>query len=185
MRAAVDSRTYQFGNVTFQGVTPDNVLADKISVIASDKVFRRTKDLIDVYALSHCVSVKTADIHSIWKRESRIIGTFDAFCNRQDELRHAYYKLRRIDIKPKFDSVYSCLSMFLQPFIEKNTVNKTWTSSNLAWDDVSEVKKPSLLNKIQKLNDEIAQTESRRSVPRHVKIEENDTNSLNDTNTLK
>ena len=41
MRAAVDSRTYQYGNVTFQGVTPDNVIADKISVIASDKVFRR------------------------------------------------------------------------------------------------------------------------------------------------
>ena len=30
MRAVVDSRTYQFGNVTFQGVTSDNVLSDKI-----------------------------------------------------------------------------------------------------------------------------------------------------------
>ena len=28
MRSAVDSRTYQFGNVTFQGVTPDNALSD-------------------------------------------------------------------------------------------------------------------------------------------------------------
>ena len=56
MRAAIDSRTYQFGSVTFRGVTPDNVLADKISVIASDRVFRRSKDLVDVYALAHCVS---------------------------------------------------------------------------------------------------------------------------------
>jgi hypothetical protein len=135
MRAAVDSRMYQFGNVTFQGVTPDNVLADKISVIASDKVFRRTKDLIDVYALSHCVSVKTADIHGIWKRESRIIGRFDAFCNRQDELRHAYDKLRRIDTKPEFDKIYSCLFKFLQPFIEKDTAQKIWISSR--WLEVT------------------------------------------------
>lgn len=37
MRAAVDSRAYRYGNVTFRGVTPDNVIADKISVVSSDK----------------------------------------------------------------------------------------------------------------------------------------------------
>jgi hypothetical protein len=128
-------------------------------------VFRRTKDLIDVYALSHCVSVKTADIHSIWERESRIIGTFDAFCNRQDELRHAYDKLRRIDVKPEFDTIYNCLFKFLQPFIEKDTSHKIW-NKNLTWDDDTKAKKPSLLNKIQKLKDEIALTESERNTPK-------------------
>jgi hypothetical protein len=137
MRAAVDSMTYQFGNVTFQGVTPENVLADKISVIASDRVFRRAKDLLDVYALSHCISVKTAGIRGIWKREDRAIGTFDAFYNRQDELRHSYDRLRRIDAKPEFDKLYSCLLKFLKPFAEKDTVPKIWNSKNLAWNDVA------------------------------------------------
>jgi hypothetical protein len=72
MRAAVDSRTYHFANMTFQGVTPDNVIADKISVVASDKVFRRAKDLIDIYALAHCVNVTIADIRRIWEREKRV-----------------------------------------------------------------------------------------------------------------
>ena len=137
MRAAVDSRTYQFGNMTFQGVTPENVLADKISVIASDRVFRRAKDLIDVYALSHCISVKTTGIHGIWKRENRAVGTFDAFYNRQDELRHSYDKLRRIDTKPEFDKLYSCLLQFLKPFAEKDTVPKIWDSKNLTWNGIA------------------------------------------------
>ena len=133
MRAAVDSRIYHFGNVTFQGVTPDNVIADKISVIASDKVFRRSKDLIDLYALTNCVIVKNVDIHSIWERENRIIGTFDAFTNRKDELRHSYEKLRRIDVKPEFDVLYCYLASFLLPFIETNASMLSWDSKTSSW----------------------------------------------------
>jgi len=135
MRAAINSRTYQFSNVTFQGVTPDNVLADKINIIASDKVFRRVKDLIDVFALSHCVSVNSANIYKIWKRESRAIGTFDAFYNSHAELRHSYEKLRRIDAKPEFDKVYNHLSNFLRPFVEKDVKPKTWNCNDFTWDD--------------------------------------------------
>lgn len=143
MRTVGDSRTYQYGNVTFQGVTPDNVVADKISVISSDRVFRRSKDLIDVYALSHCVTVKTADIRRIWQRENRAIGTFDAFSNRQDELRHSYEKLQRVDAKPEFDKIYGHLKKFLQPFAEKDPAPKTWNSGRLEWEDVSKEQKPS------------------------------------------
>jgi hypothetical protein len=166
MRAVVDSRTYQFGNVTFQGVTPDNVIADKISVIASDRVFRRSKDLIDVYALSHCVTVKTDNIRGIWKRESRAIGTFDSIINRQNELRYSYEKLRRINAKPEFDKIYGYLLKFLRPFAEKDTAPKAWNSSNLAWDDVGKEKKPSILGRIQEYNEEIARTERGHSAPK-------------------
>ena len=133
MRSAVDSRTYQFGNVTFQGVTPDNVIADKTSVIASDKVFRRAKDLIDLYALAHCVTVKIADIRGIWQRENRVVGNFNAFTNRQDELRHSYEKLRRVDTKPEFDALYGCLTSFLTPFIEAKTAALVWDNTERGW----------------------------------------------------
>jgi len=133
MRAAVDSRTYQFGNVTFQGVTPDNVIADKISVVASDKVFRRSKDLIDLYALAHCVTVKLADIRGIWERENRIIGNFNAFTNRQDELRHSYEKLRRVDTKPEYGVLYSYLTNFLTPFVEAKTAALVWDNTESGW----------------------------------------------------
>jgi hypothetical protein len=134
MRAAVDSRAYRYGNVTFRGVTPDNVIADKISVVSSDKVFRRAKDLIDLYALSHCVTVKNTGIRAIWERESREIGTFSAFVNRRDELRHSYEKLRRVDSKPEFGTIYGYLTGFLSPFIEAKTAALAWDSRKSVWD---------------------------------------------------
>ena len=135
MRAAVDSRTYQFGNITFQGVTPDNVLSDKISVVSSDRVFRRAKDLVDIYALAHCVTVSTDNIRRIWEYENRVIGTFDGFTNRKDDLRHAYDKLRRVNNKPEFDVIYSYLVKFLAPFIEAKTVTLTWNKGENDWAD--------------------------------------------------
>jgi hypothetical protein len=111
------------------------VIADKISVVSSDKIFRRAKDLIDLYALSHCVSVKTADIRAIWERENRAPGVFDAFRNRQGELRHSYEKLRRVDAKPDFDVIYDYLTRFLTPFIETKTAVLGWDNSKSSWSD--------------------------------------------------
>jgi len=136
MRAATDSRTYQYGNVTFRGVTPDSVIGDKISVVSSDKVFRRAKDLIDLYALAHCVSVKTDSIRGIWERESRAIGNFDAFANRRDDLGHAYEKLRRVDKKPEFDLLYGYLAKFLAPFIEAGSAALVWNNGENIWMDI-------------------------------------------------
>ena len=133
MRKAVDSRSYQFGSVEFQGVTPDNVIADKISAIASDRVFRRAKDLIDVYALAHCVTVKTENIRHIWAHENRVIGNFDAFKNRRDELRHSYEKLRRVSAKPEFNALYGYMASFLTPFIESKTTALVWISGENTW----------------------------------------------------
>jgi hypothetical protein len=135
MRSAVESRTYIYGNVTFQGVTPDNVIADKISAVSSDKVFRRAKDLIDIYALAHCVVLKTDNIRSIWERESRAIGDFNAFVNRREEVRHSYEKLRRINKKPEFVVIYDYLVKFLTPFFVKNTTALTWGNGKNDWAD--------------------------------------------------
>jgi hypothetical protein len=133
MRAPADIRTYRYGNTTFRGVTPDNVIADKISVVSSDKVFRRAKDLIDLYALSHCVTVKTADIRAIWERENRVVGTFDAFGNRRSDLRHAYGKLRRVDAKPDFDEIYGYLTGFLTPFADAKNAALVWDNISGGW----------------------------------------------------
>jgi len=134
MRAAVDSRMYQYGNVMFQGVTPECVISDKINVISSDRVFRRAKDLVDLYALLHCVTVQTDNIRRIWERENRVIGTFNAFTSRRDELRHSYEKLRRVDAKPEFDVIYNYLVKFLTPFINAITDALIWNSEN-GWTD--------------------------------------------------
>ncbi len=96
-------------------------------------MFRRAKDLIDLYALTHCVSVKTTDVLKIWKHENRIIGTFDAFTNRRGDLKHSYNKLRRITVKPEFDILYSYLRRFLTPFINTEAIELIWDTCRGEW----------------------------------------------------
>ena len=174
MRASIDSRTYQYGNTTFRGVTPDSVIADKISVVSSDKVFRRAKDLIDIYALSHCVTVKTADIRTLWERENRVVGSFNAFLNRQGDLRHAYEKLRRVDAKPEFAEIYGYLTGFLTPFIEAKTAALAWDNISGGWTGgaqaiVSRSEPETLLGELSEAKRIVDET--RRKEPPHKKHE--------------
>jgi hypothetical protein len=134
MRTVTYRRSYHFGNITFEGVAPNNVISDKISVVSSDKVFRRIKDLLDLYALAHCVKVKTADIYGIWDEEKRSIGSFDAFINRQKDLNHSYEKLRRVNPKPEFTAVYTYLKRFLTPFSEVKNLSLVWDNFEGGWE---------------------------------------------------
>jgi hypothetical protein len=133
MRLKADSRMYPYGETILLGVTPDNVIAVKINAVSSDKLFRRAKDLIDLYALAHCLTVKTADICRIWERKSLAIGTFEEFRNRLNDLRHSYEKLSRVDPKPEFDKIYYYLTQFLRPFIEENSAPLVWDRAKTSW----------------------------------------------------
>ena len=53
-----DERIYYYGQAKIKGVLADEIIADKICSVSSDAVFKhRAKDLIDLYALAHCVEV--------------------------------------------------------------------------------------------------------------------------------
>ena len=51
-RPAVPTKIYEVEGVKFRGVTSSQILADKISVVSTNKVFRRIKDVVDIYYLS-------------------------------------------------------------------------------------------------------------------------------------
>jgi len=89
--------------------------------------------LIDIYALTHCITVETENIRRIWKRENRIIGDFNAFVNRKDELCHSYEKLRRVSAKPEFYALYNYLTSFLTPFIDSQISPLVWNKGKNAW----------------------------------------------------
>jgi len=76
MRSEKGSRTYHYGDVTFLGVTVNHILSDKIYVLSTEKAYRRVKDAVDVYALSHCVKVQTRSIFDICQPKSFILSTF-------------------------------------------------------------------------------------------------------------
>lgn len=136
---------YCVDEVSFKGVMVNEILADKISVLSGNKIFRRAKDLVDVYALSHCVEIRVADIFETCEREGRVISSFDAFLNRKDDLKHAYNKLQRIQGKPSFNIVYSYMENFLRPFVEQTPDDMIWNSQDCIWEEAErQIKKHSL-----------------------------------------
>ena len=102
------------------------------------KVFRRAKDIIDVYALTHCVEVKTIDIYESHKRNGRVLGDFAEFRDRVNDLNHAYQKLRGIDNKPGFEHVYQHVSRFVEPFELSGPVDMIWNYRDLNWVETLE-----------------------------------------------
>jgi hypothetical protein len=138
IKPVAGSRIYHFGEIGIRGVLANEILADKISVLSKQIMFRRSKDIIDVYALAHCVKVQTQEIFDIYKRNpSREVGSFAEFYTRRQDVEHAYNKLAGIDGKPDFESVYTYLEKFVRPFAEKDETPRLWNSDALSWDDLS------------------------------------------------
>ena len=136
MRSEKDIRTYQYGDISFRGATVDQILSDKIHVLSTEKIYRRVKDAVDVYALSHCVKVQTHSVLDIWKEAGRVPGTFQAISSRLADLEHAYQKLQRVEPKPDFLVVLERLKLFLAPFVEARTQNLSWDNISQCWKEI-------------------------------------------------
>jgi len=135
IKHVINSRIYHYGEAEIKGVLANEILADKISVLSQHLVFRRAKDIVDVYALAHCVKIYTQEIFEIYKNNpTRDVGVFDEFYTRRQDVEHAYNKLTGISGKPPFDDVYSYLSKFLHPFANQDEISKVWNGNTASWD---------------------------------------------------
>jgi hypothetical protein len=115
----------------------NEILADKITVLSGRRMFRRAKDLIDVYALAHCVEVRTAEVFGVIADKRLSLGGFDEFLNRRGDVEHAYGKLKGIEKKPSFDDVYPYLAAFVDPFIQKDETPRIWNGGKQTWDGIN------------------------------------------------
>jgi len=140
MKPVTGSRMYYHGETQIRGVLANEILADKITVLSNRIMFRRAKDLVDVYALTHCVSVVTAEIFEVITSKRLELGEFSELLNHRNEVEHAYNKLRGIDGKPAFDHVYSYLKEFVQPFAKRDETPRRWNSSAFIWEDFCQTK---------------------------------------------
>ena len=135
IKPVIGSRVYHYGEVGIRGVLASEILADKISVLSKQIMFRRAKDLVDVYALAHCINVQTTEIFDVLKRKSAVVGEFSELFTRRGDVEHAYNKLKRMENKPLFDDVYSYLTQFIQPFAQKDETPRIWNSDILTWEE--------------------------------------------------
>lgn len=132
MKQVSKSSEYWIGDTVFKGNTADQVLCDKLAVISCDKIFRRSKDLLDIYALSQCCTFSVEDICRTAEENGRVFGDYQAFLSRTDELRHAYDKLRGVTGKPDFEVIYQGVKKMIEPFALK-VPNVKWNCEEQEW----------------------------------------------------
>ena len=118
-RPEAGTRYYAVGNFRFRGVVVEQILADKISAISTEKVFRRVKDVIDLYYLSQCFSMDSEKVKAVMSQTGRAPAGFEGFLNHIDDVEHAYEKFRFAGgaEKPKFSDVYITVKTYISDFL--------------------------------------------------------------------
>ncbi len=117
----VTTQIYQIDEFRFRGISPLQMLADKIYVLSTDIIFRRVKDMIDLYYFS-CVfefdkDVLLETIHN----NGRTLESFDAFLSRKEELKYAYgkFRVKGSGYKPPFNEIYESVYEYTKCFFSE------------------------------------------------------------------
>lgn len=120
-RPAPATKIYEIEGIRFCGSSPVQMIADKLSAISTDKVFRRIKDVVDLYYISKVFEFNTADIRRTLKSSKRELDTFDGFLHRANDLEHSYEKFRFAgDVnKPPFEEIYKNVKVFIRDVLPK------------------------------------------------------------------
>ena len=110
------TKIYEVEGLRFRGAAPSQMIADKLSAISTEKIFRRIKDVVDLYYLSKAFSFDHADVQRALKNSGRTLGNFSDFLYDTDALRHAYEKFRfEGDVrKPPFYEVYESVKAYIK-----------------------------------------------------------------------
>ena len=113
------TKIYEVDGFRFRGVAPVQMIADKLAVISSDKIFRRIKDVVDLYFISKVYDLDCGKIADTLKNSERTLGDFNSFLHREDELKRSYEKFRFDGnlTKPLFDDVYNSVLSFIKELI--------------------------------------------------------------------
>ena len=115
------TKIYEVAKIRFCGVAPIQMISDKIVVVSSDKVFRRIKDVVDLYYCSKLFAIDRDAILQTVNASGRTIGKFNGFLYRSEDLRHSYDKFRFAgDVnKPPFDEVYRTVKTYIKDILPK------------------------------------------------------------------
>lgn len=120
-RPVPSTKIYEVEGLRFRGVSPYQMIADKLSAVSTDKVFRRVKDVVDLYYISKVFDFNEAEIMQTLKNSGRTLDNFHGFLHRITELRHSYEKFRFAGgvNKPPFDEVYLSVRSYIKAVLPK------------------------------------------------------------------
>jgi len=131
-------QNYSIDDLTFKGVLPTEILADKIHTISHNtQINRRPQDIMDVYNLSHCVSFNSLNIISVCENKDRTLGDFNIFLTKKERVQEKYERnLSNIENKPDFETVYKHLNILVEPFTDKAISTQMWNPEKLKWESL-------------------------------------------------
>lgn len=117
------TKIYEVAGLRFRGVSPAQMIADKILVISTDKVFRRVKDVVDLYYLSKVFEFDRNAILRAVGNSGRSLDSFHGFLCRVEDLKHSYDKFRFAGgvNKPPFEEVYSAVKVYIKDVLPKDS----------------------------------------------------------------
>ena len=120
-RPETPTKIYEVEGIRFRGVSPVQMTADKIAAISTDKVFRRIKDVVDLYYISMVFDFDRDLILQTLKNSGRNLDSFYGFLHRTSELKHSYEKFRFTgDVnKPPFEEVYRTVKSYIKDILPK------------------------------------------------------------------
>lgn len=120
-RPVSSTKIYEVEGIRFCGVSPSQMIADKLSAISTDKVFRRIKDVVDLYYISKVFEFNVTDVLQTLKSSERTLGDFQGFLRRPEDLKHSYEKFRFAGgvNKPPFEEVYHSVKSYIKAVLPK------------------------------------------------------------------
>lgn len=126
-RPLVPTQLYEVNGLRFRGSSPSPMIADKISVVSTDTLFRRVKDVVDLYYISKVFDFDKDDILQTLEASGRSLGDFNGFLHRPEELRHSYEKFRFAGNvnKVPFDEMYRSVKTYIKDILPKERTKDT------------------------------------------------------------
>lgn len=122
--------------VTLTGATLTKMLSDKIYAVSDERICRRIKDLLDIYAMSYIAEFTTGELLTIWKQTGRTLGDFSGFREKVEELRLGYEKMQGVKNKPAFSELYFSLGELFSAF-EGMEIDPNLRWEQGAWHDLT------------------------------------------------
>lgn len=125
-RPASPTKIYEVEGIKFCGVSPLQMIADKLSAVSTEKVFRRIKDVVDLYYISKVFELDTEKIMQTLKNSNRELDSFDGFLHRYKDLQHSYDKFRFAGgvNKPPFEEVYHSVKVYIKSVLPKEKIQE-------------------------------------------------------------
>ena len=116
------TKIYEVEGIRFRGVTSVQMIADKLSVISTTKVFRRIKDVVDLYYLSRVFPMNVKDVMEALNISRKKLGDFADFLHGTEALKHSYEKFRFEGgvSKPPFEEIYDAVKAYISDFLCEN-----------------------------------------------------------------